>query len=359
MRIWFAANIPADSFGGVGRSMRELAAPLRMRGHDVTIIYSIPALRGGYILFAGYLFIRLCMTIRGRPDWIIARSTDGIFCAIARRLLNLKTRVALHNHGWEEHVVEQEKRLPARLITAPTTWKARLARFTLLRAMLRLCDICISGTVCEIRWIVRKYPSSRRRCVYVPNGVAARPSVYWAQQTHAALNFLCVGGPTWKKNIEHSIAVFSKLKNRFPNARLYIVGTGAGNMDDFAAGVENLTIIPAAPLDEMDKWYTTCPFLLASPRFEGGHSLAILEAMSYGSIVFVSPVASTLEFVRDSQNGYVLSGCDPGADALRIGELLMRPEETVHIRKNAYHTSQINIWERQALRLEKALCQRM
>jgi hypothetical protein len=70
----------------------------------------------------------------------MARSFDGVLCALACRVLYLSTRMILHNHGWEEYVYDVERRLPANLGAVPrTTWKAKLVRFPLLRLMLRAC----------------------------------------------------------------------------------------------------------------------------------------------------------------------------------------------------------------------------
>jgi len=112
MKVWFAADLPEGSFGGVARSMHELAAGLRHRGHDAAIITRETTGSKNYLTFALKLGIRFLLCGKGRPDWIIARSTDGVFCALIIRLLRLKTGMILHNHGWEEKVYEFEKKLP-------------------------------------------------------------------------------------------------------------------------------------------------------------------------------------------------------------------------------------------------------
>jgi len=362
MKIWFASNIADNAYGGVGRSMRGLAAALKARGHDVTIICRPAGMPDNFLLFALYLFLRFCARIFNRPDWIIARSTDGVLCAIASRLLRLTTKIALHNHGWEEHVEEFERRLPRCRVTSPTTWKARLVRFSLLRLTLAASHACICGTVWEIRWLKRKYPHAYNRFAYIPNGVEPQASAYWTHQDHAPLHFLCVGAPTWKKNLPHSIAVFSRVRKHYPAAKLFLVGTGTAPMagilpaGDFCS--DAISIIPSVPWDGMRLWYTTCPFLIASPRFEGGHSLAILEALSYGAVVFVSPIPSTLEFVRDGRNGCVITGSDVEIDAARIIGVLADAGSLAAIRMNAYLTAHRHRWARQAARLEACLCRR-
>jgi glycosyltransferase involved in cell wall biosynthesis len=362
MKIWFAANIPENSYGGVGRSMKELAEGLRQRGHDVTVAYSTQRTTNNYILYSILLAVRLCATgASRRPDWIIARSSDGVVCSLLCRLFRLKTKTMLHNHGWEEHVLEHEQRLPRALVTSPTTWKAHLVRFPLLRLALHLCDRCISGTLCEIRWLKKRYPSQAGRLFCVPNGITPRPSPFWTGGAEIPFAFLCVGGLTWKKNLQHSVSVFQAIRRREPDARLYCVGTGEVKSEQvFPAGkrgsTEGMSIVPYSSWGEMDAWYRRCPFLISSSRFEGGHSLAVLEAMSYGLCVCVSPIRSTLEFVSDGRTGIVISGTDPEADAERIMRCIGNRELNESIRLQAFRAAARHAWQRQARRLEAILC---
>ena len=67
--------------------------------------------RGNYLVFAFALCKRLLLHAAKPPDWIIARSTDGVVCALAAKIFGMKTKIALHNHGWEERAYEVEKRL--------------------------------------------------------------------------------------------------------------------------------------------------------------------------------------------------------------------------------------------------------
>jgi glycosyltransferase involved in cell wall biosynthesis len=241
-----------------------------------------------------------------RPDWIVARSFDGVACALAARILRLNTRIALHNHGWEEYVHEVERRLPHSAVTSPTTWKARAVRFPLLRLCLALCDRCVCGTVAEMRWLARRYPRRRRKLAFVPNGVALRESCVWGGAIECPPAFLIVGPPTWKKNAEYACAVFAAISERSADARLFWIGSDCALPPPAAHCIRRrgaVTHVPHEAPENMPRWYAACPFLISASRFEGGHSLAVLEAMSFGVVVFASPIPSTLEIVRHSDSG--------------------------------------------------------
>jgi len=364
MNIWFAANIPEDSWGGVSRSMRELSSGLQKHGHCTTIVWGTRGVvRGNYLVFAFALCKRLLLHAAQPPDWIIARSTDGVLCALAAKTFRMKTKIALHNHGWEERAYEVEKKLAHDFVARATTWRARSLRFPLLRATLFLCNCCLSGTLVETRWLARRYPLCRKKLRYLPNGVQLGQSPYWNQQPAAGRNFLAVGGNTWKKNIGHSMAVFKNIADHIPGARLFLVGAGFNKGDApfvlkdlWHDKKDRIEVIPEEKPEFMSQWYKQCPFFISSSRFEGGHSLAILEALSFGCVVFATDIPSTREFIFNKSNGIIIGGINVEDDSKTILEVLSDKDLVARIRHNAFRTAGRNRWERQVNRLEEILC---
>lgn len=360
MNIWFAANIPEDSWGGVSRSMHELSIGLQKYGHRTTVVWGTRGVvRGNYLFFAFALCKRLLSHAAKPPDWIIARSTDGVLCALAVKIFGMKTKIVLHNHGWEERSHEVEKRQARGLVAKGTTWRARLLRFPLLRATLFLCNCCISGTLVETRWLARRYPLCRKKLKYLPNGVSLGQESFWEKQPIAHRDFLAVGGNTWKKNLKSTTGIFRNIAVRLPDARLIMVGTGV-NSDDcchILKGLEqNYWIVPSETLEGMAQWYKQCPFFISSSRFEGGHSLAILEALSFGCVVFATDIPSTREFIFNKSNGVLIGGINVEDDAKTILAVLDDKDLLARIRHNAFRTALRNRWDRQVDRLEEILC---
>ena len=358
MNIWFAADIPGGSYGGVARSMHELEAGLNHRGHSAVIITQETIGGKNYLTFALKLCIHFLLSGQSRPDWIIARSTDGVFCALIIRLLKLKTRIILHNHGWEKKVHEVEKKLPRIVVSAPTTWRSTLIRFPLLGLMLRMCTYCMSGTVNETRYIGDRHPQIRNKLIYIPNGADFQTDGYWQARDEYSPNVLSVGNVTWKKNIRHTIKVFSVIKTKLSEAHLFCIGTGTDDtvlQSHTNISLEGITNIPSVTFEDMKEWYRKCPFMISSSRYEGGHSLAILEAMSYGIVVLASNIASNKEIINDGVNGYLITGSDIENDADSIFNKLTQGTSR-RIRVNALETAKRNRWNRQVTRLEKILC---
>jgi len=357
MKIWFAASVAQSSFGGVYRSIMQLSRYLMNAGMQVEVIF-VSKKGDNYLKFSICLALKLLKNLSDPPDWIIARSSDSVFCAILIRIFSLKTRIALHNHGWEEKAYQTEKRLPKRIITNPTGWKAHLVRFPLLKANLFLSDICICGTIEEARWIEARYHLTVEKLRIIPNGVEVPQKPYWPQQEKFPLKFLSIGGFTWKKNLEYSLQLFRKVLSEKSDAQLILTGTGKITNEkrqllDFPEG--SLTIIEKESPENMVKWYETCPFLISASRYEGGRAFCILEAMAKGCVVFATGIPSTKEIIKDKQNGILLNGNSSETDVSNILELYKNIEQIKRIGMCAWKYAKRNRIERQVKRLIRVL----
>jgi glycosyltransferase involved in cell wall biosynthesis/GT2 family glycosyltransferase len=357
--MWFAAAIPSLSRGGVYRLMKGLSDGVRHRGVRTEIICcdTVKSSRN-YVVFSLNLLKKLLMHLANPPDWIIARSTDAFFCALACRMLPLKTKIVLQNHGWEEYVFEVQKNMSGTLIDNPVTWRARLLRFPMLRATLALSDYCFCGTIDDMRWIKAHYPAHGSKLRYVPNGVTKQRECYWADRSGVPPHVLCVGTKVWRKNLRYVFALFEHLTVRQPEARLVLVGTGIPLDLKTLAGPSmrsRITVVASVAMDGMDLWYRRCPFFIHVSRYEGGHSLALLEAMSFGAVSFVSPIPSNREIICDQENGIVLSCCDADNDAAVIAKVMSDDKRRRHIGRKAHGTALRNRWQRQVNRCARIL----
>jgi glycosyltransferase involved in cell wall biosynthesis len=119
---------------------------------------------------------------------------------------------------------------------------------------------------------------------------------------------------------------------------------------------EEITVVSEVNPNEMSRWYMTCPYLISSSRYEGGHSFALLEALSYACVVFASSISSSAEIIRNKYNGLLITGADVKNDAAAISAILKERELLVHMRRHAFYSARRNRWERQVKRMERGLC---
>ncbi len=115
-----------------------------------------------------------------------------------------------------------------------------------------------------------------------------------------------------------------------------------------------ITNIPSLPFQKMEGLYRAHPFLISSSRYEGGHSLAILEAMSFGMLIFASTIPSNKEIISDSINGYLISGTSIHDDANRICHIVQHTP-LMPIREQAVIQSHLHTWQNQITELEALL----
>jgi len=361
MRIWLAASVSPSSPGGVYRSITGLAMELQRRGHTTRTIFSSPGRAHKRHLFSCRLALRLFFFFWKRPDWIIARSSDGLACALVARLFRMKTAIALHNHGWEERAFAIERRLPSSVINNPTTWRGRIAGFFLLRLTLKKTDLCLCGTIDEARWLSNRYPGVRPKLCIVPNGVPSVAQAHWPLQEEFPPSILMAGAFTWKKNLLYGVELFRRLLEKEEDARLFIVGCGPLSPQQkgplHALGDAVFIVENEAP-DRMSRWYESCPMLLLPSRYEGGRPFTILEAQSRGCTVFASDIAAIRECVTHGKTGFLLSGVNPVADAGLIASVFRNRELMRSVGQSAWKKAMRNSIKRQGERCIAAITRR-
>lgn len=348
MKIWIAASIPEHSYGGVNRSMVMIGDGLKKLGHKITLYYDNS---NNYLTFAFRLALRLIFT-SDKPGWIIARSTDAVFCSLVSRLLNFKTRTILHSHGWEEKAFEIEQSLGLQQISNPTTWKSLFIRFPLLRLNLRLSSFCICGTLEEGKWIEKKYKNTRKKIKIIPNGIFVKNSPVWPKKNYYPPRFLIIGGSTWKKNIQYGLLVFNEIHCDIPEASLLVIGRMNEGLLSIGQSVQNIVTVHP---DEMNQYYESHPFLLFTSLYEGGHAFTILEAQANGMIVFATRIPSTAEIVSHGKTGYFLSGNDPLSDAKLIKSVISDPEMIKQVGTSAFNGACRHRIDRQIKRFDLLL----
>ncbi|MCX7726455.1 MAG: glycosyltransferase family 4 protein [Chitinispirillaceae bacterium] len=358
MRIWFASSISKYSWGGVYRSITLLASEIRKYGHKVEIFFAREGKESRKLGFSLMLAMRLLLQFWKRPDWIIARSWDGFFSLHIAKLFQLNTKFCLYSHGWEERVSLIEERLPPAIITNPTTWKAKLIGFSLLRNALKKSSLCICGTIDEAKWLRKRYKKYATKIVVVPNGVIPFEKPFWTDKDYYPPSFLMIGGFTWKKNLEYGIELFRRILEKEPSARLFLIG--CGNIPENKKGLffnlkDSVFTVDKENPEKMIRWYETCPFLILPSRYEGGRPFSILEAFSRGCIVFASDIPSIRECIIPYVNGFLLSGINPIADVNLILKVYKNKELMKRIGFYAWRKSLRNSIYRQGKRLLRNL----
>lgn len=331
LKIIFAANIAPNSRGGVARSINMLGNYLSNKNHPVDYFFNNNSL--SYPVFSLSLALYLLKRIIfNPPDWVISRSTDAFFSLLLIKIFRLKTKVILYNHGWEPLVYEVEKRLPSELIDNPTTFKAKLIRFPMLRTTLKLSDIIICGTIHESRYLKSEYPSKSNSIKYLPNPILIKNS--YERKSTVKPVLLSIANNNWKKNLSYTIELFNKVKVEYPDAKLICAGTSLTHKEfgDLFEDRNNIKNIRSIPPENMDEIYNSADILISTSQYEGGHSFAILEAMNNGLTIVASAIPSSMEIIKNNFNGHIISGHNIHRDSEVLKDVLKKDNINIRIK---------------------------
>lgn len=137
-----------------------------------------------------------------------------------------------------------------------------------------------------------------------------------------------VGWLTPVKGHRFLIEALARLKPRFPQLHLVIVGSGRLR-DDYLALAASLGLADAVHLLGARGDVADCLAgmdLFALPSLNEGMGRALTEAMAAGLPVVASRVGGIRSLVEDRRNGLLVPPGDAGAIAGAIEELLMRPD---------------------------------
>ncbi len=156
-----------------------------------------------------------------------------------------------------------------------------------------------------------------------------------------------------EKNVDMLVEAFKKVRQRFPDALLFIIGDGPEKDVQKLKAVKNVVV--TGFVDDV------VPYLQASdvfvmPSFTETTSLATLEAMACGVPVIVTRVGFMQRYVRRNYNGLFAPKKNPSLLALKLIRLLENRRLRETLGANARHTVvKAFSWERTAHRIREVL----
>jgi glycosyltransferase involved in cell wall biosynthesis len=129
-------------------------------------------------------------------------------------------------------------------------------------------------------------------------------------------------------DVANTIRAFAIVKERFPAARLLVIGDGdrRGALEELvaAAGIRDVEFHGAVPHAAVPDWFDAADILVNSSRIDNmPHSL--IEAFAAGLPVVTTPAGGIPYVVQDGHNGLHVESGDPAAMAKAVCRLLEEP----------------------------------
>ena len=161
--------------------------------------------------------------------------------------------------------------------------------------------------------------------------------------------FLFVGRLARNKRPAHALTAFSMIRERLPEARLWVIGTGQMESELARQGVDGAEFLGRVDRAELLQRMGQAHVLLATSVREGW-GLVVTEANAMGTPAVAYDVPGLRDSVRDGETGALVHE-DPAALADAAIDLLTRRETYERVRKNALAWGASQSWDSTATAL--------
>lgn len=141
---------------------------------------------------------------------------------------------------------------------------------------------------------------------------------------------ICVSRITARKGIKYLVEAVLKLKEKYPNIRLKIIGEGdeKKNLENFI--LENkmekfVKFSGLMPHDQLPKEYKDANIFIL-PSLNEGMSNTILEALASGLPIIATDTGGTKELLNNGENGFIIKMKDSNDIVEKIEKLIQNKE---------------------------------
>jgi glycosyltransferase involved in cell wall biosynthesis len=142
--------------------------------------------------------------------------------------------------------------------------------------------------------------AGKNKIIYIPNGIEGRFDCELNYRDKNTL--LYVGRLSEDKGIDVLLRAFAKIKNKYPELTLKLVGKDEGEkskLEELARSLDINPIFSTVPYDKMPSIYAESKAVILPSRYEG-LSLIWLESMSSGRPMFSTPVGEANAFFEQA-----------------------------------------------------------
>jgi len=164
---------------------------------------------------------------------------------------------------------------------------------------------------------------------------------------------------TGRVTIEKGLGLMLGMARALPDVQFVIVGSeGRGPVEQEAASLDNVRVVPWQPFDEMTPYLYAADVLLipptAAPLKNVGNTVLPMKTFPYmaaGRAILAPATPDLQELLRDGENAALVPPDDLDAALDRLRTLLDGPEARRRLGQAAYETIRQHTWPRRAERI--------
>jgi glycosyltransferase involved in cell wall biosynthesis len=326
MRVWVVATVSKQFPGGMRRHMELHAQGMSELGHTATAIFAedmkahgpspiirrVPGVRSLSSLLSRYR--------EERPDVINVHSAAAPAWIWAKRAGVVKSRIVVMSYSADDSHLE---------LRAPRD----ALRWALNALPSRAAFPRADGIWCvnqqDVEWYVSVHGVERARLARFPHAVA---DSFYRNDDQIARNpkqLLFVGTWLWRKGSDVLRAAFDRIVESEPDVSIVLAGTMVGEAAVRASlsdAVNRRTrVIDVLGDEELRQLYRSSSLLLLPSRWEG-LPISMLEGFACGCPPLTAANSGMLDVIEPGVNGWLEVSFDPSRWAVRVLELLSKPE---------------------------------
>lgn len=181
----------------------------------------------------------------------------------------------------------------------------------------------------------------------IPNIIDLDTSLF-RQRESLRPNFICTRAHETLYNIPCILRAFQKVRTKFPEATLTLVGDGSQHnaLVDTVKEMElkNVTFTGRVPNNEIYTYLDRSDILLSAPTVDN-MPVSLLEAMNAGLLVLSSNVGGVPCMIEDGKTGHLFPSDDSKTLASLMIQAVDRPAESAAIIHNAHQAVDKYRWE--------------
>jgi len=354
MKILHVVRQFYPAVGGIENTVLALCRHLQQRGHDCVVVTlnrtwlgpnRLPAqevvehIQVFRISFIGRRRLFLAPEVlkhASNYDLIHIHGVDFFvdFLALTKRLYRRPLVVSTYGGYFHTRWAHSIKRIYFRTITA----------FALSRAQKIICTSQHDNQLFSS--IV-----ARRKLTTIGVGI---DNAFFSisKQCHTGM-LVCIGRVAQNKHIERLIDVLALVRGSIPEAHLIIIGSDwEGLRPELEAraqarGVRNsVQFVGQVPESRLKEYLAQAHLFVMASDYES-FGIALLEAMSTGTVVVVNDIDTFHEFIVPGENGFLTNFADlPAAAAVIITALRLDTQQREAIGARARATARQFCWER-------------